>query len=126
MIAQRRPPPYQPAAGPRPCPDPRQPPGNNTPTALSVRLRPNMLPLARTLELSLLLDIVLIVKQALDQLDGVVDLGLESVDNVLGGGLDNRSLGGLGGGGGLGDNGLGLRDAVDANQLRLEDCRMVG
>lgn len=85
-----------------------------------------MLPLARTLELSLLLDIVLIVKQALDQLDGVVDLGLESVDNVLGGGLDNRSLGGLGGGGGLGDNGLGLRDAVDANQLRLEDCRMVG
>lgn len=67
----------------------------------------------------------MVIQQALNQLDGVVDLGLEGVDNVLGGSLDNRSLGSLGGrGGGLGNNRLGLGDAVDANQLRLENCSM--
>jgi len=86
-----------------------------------------MLLLARISKLGLRLDIILVIQQALNQLDGIVDLSLDGVDDVLGGSLGNRSLGSLGGrGSGLGNDRLGLGDAVDANQLRLEDCKMGG
>lgn len=49
-----------------------------------------------------------------------MELALDRVDNVLGSRLDGGSGGGLGSG--LGDDGRGGLDTVDANQFRLEDC----
>lgn len=74
------------------------------------------------LQLSLLLNVVnRIGEQTLGELDGLVELLREQLHHIR----RSRALrGALGrGGGGLGDDRLGRGDAVDANQLCLEDCR---